>query len=74
MVQYQGWMQKSAGKAQESQRLTGYSARDSLPVLWFGPWLSLVERLLGVQEVTSSNLVGPTIFFPANITFYTCKH
>ena len=27
-----------------------------------GPWLSLVERLLGVQEVASSNLAGPTLW------------
>ena len=26
----------------------------------FGPWRSLVARLLGVQEVVSSNLAGPT--------------
>ena len=26
----------------------------------FGPWRSLVARLLGVQEVASSNLAGPT--------------
>ena len=28
-----------------------------------GPWLSLVERLNGVQEVESSNLSGPISFF-----------
>ncbi len=27
-----------------------------------GAWLSLVERLLGVQEVASSTLAAPTIF------------
>jgi hypothetical protein len=35
------------------------------PLLSVGPWLSLVERLLGVQEVASSNLAGPTIKSPA---------
>jgi hypothetical protein len=38
-----------------------------LPLLWFrrilfvlnGPWLSLVERLNGVQEVVGSNPAGP---------------
>ena len=33
-----------------------------------GPWLSLVERLNGVQEVESSNLSGPISFLP-NISF-----
>gem|GEM_PF-5821476 len=28
-------------------------------LLYIGPWLSLVERLNGVQEVESSNLSGP---------------
>ena len=32
------------------------------PLLSVGPWLSLVERLLGVQEVASSNLAGPTSY------------
>lgn len=29
----------------------------------FGPWRSLVARLLGVQEAASSNLAGPTKSF-----------
>ena len=31
----------------------------------FGPWRSLVARLLGVQEVVSSNLAGPTKTIPS---------
>ena len=41
------------------------------PVLhWFsfGPWRSLVARLLGVQEVASSNLAGPTNFLRVPIS------
>ncbi len=34
-----------------------------------GPWLSLVERLNGVQEVESSNLSGPISFFGYLSTF-----
>jgi len=35
-----------------------------------GAWLSLVERLLRVQEVAGSNPVAPTIYFsPENIGF-----
>ena len=39
------------------------------PLLSVGPWLSLVERLLGVQEVASSNLAGPTTKSPQNSAF-----
>ena len=34
-----------------------------------GPWLSLVERLNGVQEVESSNLSGPISFFRKSFPF-----
>ena len=35
---------------------------DHIELLQIGPWLSLVERLNGVQEVESSNLSGPIFF------------
>ena len=35
--------------------------RIHFPLLWYGAWLSLVERLNGVQKVAGSNPVAPTI-------------
>ena len=39
------------------QKVSTVTLRNSV---YFGPWLSLVERLVRVEEVAGSNPAGPT--------------
>ena len=62
------------GLAPAACRARGYALLPrKLQCRWVGPWRSLVARFLGVEEVPSSNLGGPTNLLNNLVTFLSAR-